>query len=79
MSFDPQTLEIKKICEMLIGSKINISYKITLQNCECENYSREINNCNIIGDCMEDILYPFINKYIPTFEKGPKQASPELL
>ena len=26
---------------------------------------------------MEDILYPFINKYIPTFEKGPKQASPD--
>tara|TARA_Y100000590_G_C15287130_1_gene851075 strand:- start:53 stop:535 length:483 start_codon:yes stop_codon:yes gene_type:complete len=42
-----------------------------------ENLSEEINNCYLIGDCMQDILYPFINKYIPTFEKGPKQASPD--
>tara|TARA_B110000858_G_C17743673_1_gene446213 strand:- start:567 stop:1259 length:693 start_codon:yes stop_codon:yes gene_type:complete len=75
MSVDPKTSEIKQICESLIGCKINIGFKITLQN--GENHSGEINNCNIIGDCMEDILYPFIHTYIPTFEKGPKQASPD--
>jgi hypothetical protein len=75
MTVDPNTTEIKKICESLIGSKINIGFTITLQN--DEKYSGEINNCNIIGDCMEDILYPFIHKHIPTFEKGPKQASPD--
>jgi|TARA_R110002074_G_scaffold99353_3_gene214595 hypothetical protein len=75
MSVDPKTPEIKKICEKLIGSKINIGFTITLPN--GENHSGEINNCNIIGDCMEDILYPFIHKHIPTFEKGPKQASPD--
>lgn len=75
MSFDPKTPEIKKICKSLIDCKININFTITLQN--GENHSGEINNCNIIGDCMEDILYPFINKHIPTFEKGPKQSSPD--
>jgi len=72
---DPKTPEIKTICESLIGSKINIGFTITLQN--GENHSGEINNCNIIGNCMEDILYPFIHKHIPTFEKGPKQSSPD--
>lgn len=75
MSIDPNTPEIKNICESLIGSKINIGFTITLQN--GEKQSGEIDNCNVIGDCMEDILYPFIHKHIPTFEKGPKQASPD--
>jgi len=75
MCFDPKTPEIKKICESLIGCKINIGFTITLKS--GENFSGEINNCNIVGDCMEDIIYPFINKYIPTFEKGPKQSSPD--
>jgi len=75
MSFDPKTDEIKTICESLIGCKINIGYTINLKS--GENLSGEINNCNIIGDCMEDIIYPLIKKYIPTFEKGPKQASPD--
>lgn len=75
MSFDPKTEEIKKICQSLVGSKININFTITLNN--EKDYSGKIDNCNIIGDCMEDILYPFIKNYIPTFEKGPKQASPD--
>jgi len=75
MSSDPKTSEIKKICKSLIGCKINIGFTITLQNGETQ--LGEIDNCNIIGDCMEDILYPFIYKYIPTFEKGPKQGSPD--
>ena len=75
MLVDPKTPEIKKICESLIGSKIKIGFTITLPN--GENHSGEIDNCNIIGDCMEDIIYPFIKKHIPQFEKGPKQASPD--
>tara|TARA_B100000427_G_scaffold126447_1_gene105159 strand:- start:5090 stop:5773 length:684 start_codon:yes stop_codon:yes gene_type:complete len=75
MSFDPKTSEIKTICESLIGCKINLGFTITLQN--GEHHSGELENCNIVGDCMEDILYPFINKHIPTFEKGPKQKSPD--
>ena len=75
MLVDPKTSEINAICKSLINSKINFGYTITLQN--GDNHSGEISNCNIIGDCMEDILYPLISEKIPTFEKGPKQASPD--
>ena len=50
----------KKICESLIGGVINVNFRINLQN--GENYSGEIDNCNIVGDCMEDIIYPIIKK-----------------
>lgn len=72
---DPDTSQINDICKSLIGSKIQLSFTITLKN--EEQYSGVIQNCNIIGDCMENILYPFIHKYIPTFEEGPKQSSPD--
>lgn len=75
MTFDPHTSKIKNICESLIGCKINIGFSITLRN--GENHSGIIDNCNIIGDCMEDIIFPIIHKHIPTFEKGPKQSSPD--
>ncbi len=75
MSTDPDTSKIMKICKSLIGCKINIGFTITLQN--GESHTGEIENCNIVGDCMEDILYPFVHNYIPTFEKGPKQTSPD--
>ena len=75
MSFDPKTPEIKTICESLIGCKIDIGFTITLKN--GETFSGEIDNCNIVGDCMEDILYPVIKNKVPSFEKGPKQASPD--
>tara|TARA_B100001063_G_C16740318_1_gene544396 strand:+ start:323 stop:1015 length:693 start_codon:yes stop_codon:yes gene_type:complete len=75
--FDPKTPEIKKICESLIGCEIKIGFTITLQN--GEYHSEEINNCNIIGNCMENILYPFIRKHIPTFEKGPPGQKPDFI
>lgn len=75
MSCDPETPEIKKICESLIGSKIKIGFKITLSN--DENQSGDINDCNIIGNCIENILYPFINSSIPTFLKGPPGQKPD--
>tara|TARA_B100001094_G_scaffold89989_1_gene86078 strand:+ start:17968 stop:18777 length:810 start_codon:yes stop_codon:yes gene_type:complete len=75
MSSDPETPKIKTICESLIGCKINIGFTITLES--GEKRSGELENCNIVGDCMENILYPFIKNYIPTFEEGPKQASPD--
>ena len=75
MSFDPDTKEIQQVCNSLIGSEIHIEFKITLRDGSC--YNGAIDNCNIIGDCMEDILYPIILKTVPTFQKGPKQASPD--
>uniref|UniRef100_A0A6C0C2M3 Restriction endonuclease n=1 Tax=viral metagenome TaxID=1070528 RepID=A0A6C0C2M3_9ZZZZ len=77
MSSDPKTSEIKKICKSLVGCKIKISFKITLLN--GTNHSGEIDNCNIIGNCMEDILYPFISERIPTFEKGPPGQKPDFI
>ena len=74
-SIDPDTTHISDICQSLIGCEIEISYKITLQN--KESHSSKIDNCNIIGNCMEDIIHNFIHKYIHTFEKGPPQASPD--
>ena len=75
MLSDPDTEKIRNICNSLIGSKIQINFTLTLLN--NEKYTEKINNTNIIGDCMENILFPFIKKNIPTFEKGPKQKSPD--
>ena len=75
MLFDPDTDIIEKTCKSLIGCKINIGFTITLNN--GETMSGEVDNCNIVGDCMEDILFPFIHKHIDTFEPGPKQSSPD--
>ena len=72
---DPDTEKIRKICESIIGSKIHINFTITLKN--GEKYTGCLDNCNIIGDSMENILFPIINKHITTFEKGPKQSSPD--
>ena len=75
MESDPDTQKIKTICESLVGSKIHFGFTITLPLGETQ--SGKINNCNIIGDCMENILFPFIKSEMPTFEEGPKQASPD--
>ena len=75
ISIDPDTDKIKKICESLVGSEIKLSFTITLQSgMTC---SGKINNCNIIGDCMENVIFPFIKKQIPSFQEGPKQSSPD--
>ncbi len=60
MLSDPQTNEIKEICESLVGAQINIGFTISLK--DGTNLASQINNCNIIGDCMEDIIFPIINK-----------------
>lgn len=72
---DPDTETIQTICESLIGSKININYIISLEN--GENKAGELSNCNIIGDCFENVLFSFIAPNIPTFVEGPKQAPPD--
>ena len=75
ISIDPDTDKIKKICESLVGSEIKLSFTITLQSgMTC---SGKINNCNIIGDCMENVIFPVIKKQIPSFQEGPKQSSPD--
>jgi len=75
MSSDPETQKIQKLCVNLIGCIIKLSFTMTLSNGEI--ISGVMDNCNIVGDCMEDFIYPYIRKHIPTFKKGPKQASPD--
>jgi hypothetical protein len=72
---DPDTDIIRNTCEKLVGCKINISFIITLKNDDI--YNGEIENCNIVGDCMENIIFPFLKKNVPTLEEGPKQSSPD--
>jgi hypothetical protein len=75
MSFDPKTPEIKKLCESQIGQNTKLTWETTLLNGEHE--SDEMKDCNIIGNLMENILYKFISKRIPTFEKGPPGQKPD--
>ena len=75
ISSDPDKEIIKDICNKMVGAKIKFNYEITLQ--DEESVKDNLNNCNIIGDCFEDILYSFIKKKVKTFERGPKQNSPD--
>lgn len=75
MYIDPDTNIIKNICTDLIGAKINIGYTIILAN--GNKYNGDIENCNIIGNSMENIIIPLLINKIPTIERGPKQASPD--
>ena len=75
MSIDPKAQEIENLCKSVIGAKITLCFTMTLPN--GENHSGEIDNCNIIGNCMENILYPVINNSIPTFKKGPSGQKPD--
>lgn len=72
---DPDTHVIDKLCKSLVGSNIQLYFCITLN--DDTSYNGEISNCNIVGDVMEDVIYPYIKSNLPTFEKGPKQTSPD--
>ena len=72
---DPDSQKINDICKSLIGAKININYTISINN--SNTMTGMINNCNITGDCLENIIYPYIKNYINGFEEGPKQSSPD--
>ena len=71
---DPDSNKINDLCKNLIGAKININYAITLNNNQMNGI---INNCNITGDILENIIYPYIKDHINSFEEGPKQSSPD--
>ena len=69
------TREIKSVCEKMIGAKIQPFYKSTLR--DGEETCGDLLNPNIMGDAMENILWPYLQKAIPTIEEGPKQKSPD--
>lgn len=75
---DPDTPIIRDVCQKLVGASIQLRYTITLSSEDHnKDYTQDITNCNIIGDCMENIIIPFLKNRLPTFEEGPKQASPD--
>lgn len=67
--------KIKQVCKNLVGCEINIGFKIKLQNGKV--YKGEIDDCNIVGNSMETILYSLLKKEISTILRGPKQHSPD--
>lgn len=75
MNNDPDTDNIIKICKSLIGSEISFNYSLKLKDNSV--ISNKLLNCNIVGDCLETILFPLLKKKIPTMEVGPKQSSPD--
>lgn len=74
---DPDSKIVNEICNLFVGAKITLNYSISFKNGETKNSI--LNNCNIIGDCLEDIIFPCIKNNIASFQKGPKQSSPDFV
>lgn len=72
---DNDTDTIRNVCESLIGAEMRMNCEITLRNGHKSDISMV--NTNIIGDCLEDLLYPFISAKLPNFKHGEKQKSPD--
>lgn len=63
---DPDTNTIKYICESLIDAEIKLNFNITLKS--GYSISDKLKNCNIVGNCLEDIIFPFFKSKLPTIE-----------
>lgn len=72
---DPDALEIKQRCEKLICAEIKINSNIKLNDKSTWCFS--LSNKNIVGDSLEEIIYPYLKKYFKNIKKGPPQNSPD--
>jgi hypothetical protein len=72
---DPDLNLVKQTCSSLVGGTIQLNATMQLPNGTV--YSIPIANCNIVGDMLENLLFPALKSVIPTMEEGPKQASPD--
>jgi len=72
---DPDTAKIHNMCESLIGAKLSFSYNLVLKTGETQ--SGIIDNCNIVGDCIESIVVGYLQTEIKTIERGLPQTSPD--
>jgi len=72
---DPEAFEINKKCETLIGAEIKINSNIKLKN--KSTWCFKLSNKNIVGDSLEEIIFPYLKKYFKHFKCGPKQKSPD--
>lgn len=65
-------MDLATLCKLFIGHRISFHSNFTF-----DDEVTQITNCNAVGDLTEDVFFPRYKKIIPTFEKGPKQASPD--
>ena len=72
---DPDANLIKQRCEKLIGGEIKINSNIKLNDKSTWCFS--LSNKNIVGDSLEEIIYPYLKKYFKNIKKGPPQNSPD--
>ena len=79
MSNDPNTYEINETCELLTGIKIKVSLTLIFPDSENQSEEMEIDDCNIMGNCMESIVFQYIKKNIHTFKKGPPGQKPDYI
>lgn len=70
--------KIEEIANKLVNTEIELNAKLTLKvNGKETKIEIPIENCNIVGDTLEDIFYNIAKKEIPKLKKGPKQNPPD--
>ena len=68
------TSEIEKLCQSLVGTQIHTTTNITYPDgTEC---CIPQNNCNVVGNLMESIVYKTINEHVI---RGENMTSPDFL
>jgi hypothetical protein len=66
----PNIEKLNELCKSFVGKKIHISASFN-------GHSLPIINPNLVGDILENILYPLYKSTCPDFQEGPKQESPD--
>ena len=72
LPIDPNQQKFKDICNKFIGHKITLIAKFSF-----DGKTTKINNCNAVGEILEDVFYERFKKAIKTLEEGPKQDAPD--
>ena len=62
---DPDTMIIHDTCKLLIGAKVSFHYSMTLK--DGTKILNDLHDCNIVGNCLENIIFPCLQAKIPTF------------
>ena len=68
----PRLTELKTLCESFKGHVI--ANTVTFMG-----RTLAINNPNLVGDLLEDVVFPFFKEAFPDFEEGPKQEPPDFM
>ena len=71
-TIDPDIKIFKNTCTKFVGKTITMCATF-----DYDNETTKINDCNMVGNILENIFYPRLNKVLPSLEQGPKQLSPD--